>query len=396
MFQESGVEAARVAAEAARYTAIFALVGAVIAAAVSVTVALMNNRAARENERKLQELRGHTDRKLQVLKERGDRKLARLNASIQREQAEQDARRDYLYEARKRLYKECGPLLFRLSEASENALHRVYSLARAARDGDLNPGRNWLAGPGYYLTSTLYNLLAPCAVFRLLQERLTLVDLEVDGLIKDQYLLAKWVYVSFTDDFSLAQTEPVVPYTPFEQAAPAERCRHPARYRRQGVPIGMLERAVEGLVKTGAGGAQTLLTYGEFEAALAADLAGRGARYGVFAEVFDEFHPRTRPVLWRILVAQALLHRELLRVFRTRTSSNRDMASLAHVPREEFELLAWSTSKDPAVVSVMRRPFDAASHYFATHLPVLFDALRRPPRELSEGVEPAAAVHTAS
>ena len=378
MFQESGGEAARVAAEAARYTANWAFVGALAAAGISVVVAVMNNLATKRN----------------------DQELARLNASIRKEQAEQDARRDYLYEARKRLYKECGPVLFRLSEASENALHRIYSLARATRDGDLNPGRSWLAGPGYYLTSTLYNLLAPCAVFRLLQERLTLVDLEVDGMIKDQYLLAKWVYITFTDDFSLAKAAPAAPYSPYERVPPAERCAHPARYRRQGVPIGMLDRAVEGLIKTGADGAQRLLTYGEFEAALSADLAGSGARYGVFAELFEDFHPRTRPVLWRILIAQALLHRELLRVFRTRTPSIRPVELIARVPDEEFDLLAWSTSKAPGVLDEMRKPYAAASHYFATHLPVLFDALRQPPRQLPDETAPeptpAGAAQTAS
>jgi hypothetical protein len=378
MFQQSGVEAASVAAEAARYTANWAFVGALVAAGISVVVAVMNSLATKNHERE----------------------LARLNAALGERKAEQDARRDYLYEARKRLYKECGPVLFRLSEASENALHRVYSLARAARDGDLNPGRSWLAGPGYYLTSTLYNLLAPCAVFRLLQERLTLVDLEVDGLIKDQYLLAKWVYVSFTDDFSLAKTEPAVPYSPYERVPPAERCAHPARYSRQGVPIGALDRAVEGLVKTGADGAQRLLTFGEFEAALASDLAGSGARYGAFAELFQDFHPRTRPVLWRVLIAQALLHRELLRVFRDRAPSHRPIEQIARVPGEEFDLLAWSTSKAPAHLDEMRKPYAAASHYFAAHLPVLFGALRRPPRQLPEDLAPeptpAAAAHTAS
>ena len=39
----------------------------------------------------------------------------RIVKKLEAEQAEQNARRDYEYEARKRLYHECEPLLFQLS-----------------------------------------------------------------------------------------------------------------------------------------------------------------------------------------------------------------------------------------------------------------------------------------
>jgi hypothetical protein len=359
------VESAQVAAEAARNTAKLALAGTVITALLSLIIAYFNNRASRRNQRELQQL-----------KQNSDEELARLNAAIRTEQAEQDARRDYLYEARKRLYKECEPLFFRFAEASENALHRVYSLARTARDGDLDMPGSWLSGSGYYLTSTLYNLLAPCAVFRLLQEQLTLVDLEVDTRIKDQYLLAKWIYVSFTDDFSLAHTEPALPYSPFVPNWQMQRNLDPAQYWRQGVPVGRLDAAIDGLITVGANGISRVLTYGEFEVALASDLSSNGTRYGIFADVFDQFHPRTRPILWRILIVQALLYRELIRIFRSHSSSTRPIKLLADISEEEFQRLFWS--QDLNEVSKAREPFSAASQYFQTHLPVLFDSLREP------------------
>ncbi|MDQ3804091.1 MAG: hypothetical protein M3416_09710 [Acidobacteriota bacterium] len=374
MLFQPGVEAAQVAAEAARNAAYFAFGGTVVTALVGVLVAYLNIRAARRTQRELQEL-----------KQSSDAQLAYLNAAIRKEQAEQDARRDYLYEARKRLYKECGPILFRLAEASENALHRIYSLARTARNGDLDPPNSWLSGPGYYLTSTLYNLLIPCAAFRLLQERLTLVDLEVDSRIKDQYLLAKWAYVSFTDDFSLAHIEPALPYSPFAPVGRTRRAAEPAQYWRQGVPLGRLDAAIDGLITAGANGVSRLLTYGEFETALAADLAGTGMRYGILADVFDHFHPRTRPILWRILIVQALLHRELIRIFRSRGSSTRPIELLARVPADESDRLFWPSVKNPVTESEASQPYSVASRYFQTHLPVLFDALREPASRPGDG-----------
>ncbi|HEX8194668.1 MAG TPA: hypothetical protein VF571_00535 [Pyrinomonadaceae bacterium] len=367
LFQQS-IESAQIAAEAARNTAILALIGTGITAIFSLITAYFNNQASRRNQLKLQNL-----------KDSSDKELERLKGIIQTEQAEQNARRDYLYEARKRLYNECEPILFRLSETSENALYRIYSLARTARNGDLEGDKNWLSNNKYYMASTLYNLLAPCAVFRLLQERLTLVDLEVDNQIKDQYLLAKWIYISFTDDFSLAQTEPTLPYSPFERNWQEKRILNPAQFWRQGIPVGRLDAAIDGLLMTvGANSVSRLITYGEFEKVLDSDLAGNGTKYGIFVDVFDQFHPQKRPVLWRILIVQALLHHELIRTFRSARSSTRPIELIAKIPEEEFQELCWSLVESPETKYKVDDPFPFATKYFQKHLPILFDSLRQP------------------
>jgi hypothetical protein len=365
MLLQTSVEAARVAADAARDTATVALIGTALTLIVSLLLGYLNNSAS-----------GRTQHQLQELKQSSEQGLAFLNSRLRTDEANQNARRDYEYEARKRLYKECEPLLFRLSEASENALHRIYSLARTARDGHLGPS-GWLSGPGYYLTSTLYNLLVPCAVFRLLQERLTFVDLEVDRRIRDQYLLAKWVAISFTDDFSLAKTEPVLAYDP-HGSSPAQRMADPARYCNQGVPLGRLDAAIDALIETDAQGVSRVLTYGKFEIALAADLASNSSRYGIFADGLKDFHPQTHPVLWRILVVQALLHHELIRMFRKRDQPIRPIDQMAVVSPDEFDRLFWSPTRDKKSEAVAQEPFTAAAAYFQAHLPVLFDELREP------------------
>jgi hypothetical protein len=239
-------ESALIAAAAARNTAKLALAGAGISAVFSLAVALLNLRGNRKLQRELKDLELTNSQKLKDLELKNNEKLAKLNAALGKRKSEEDARRDYDYEARKRLYRECEPLLFRLAEGSENALHRIFSLARTARNGDLDQDRSWLNGPGYYMASTIYNLMVPIVIFRLLQNRLTLVDLTVDQRISNQYLTAKLLYITFTEDFVLAKFEPELHYQPFVAAWEKRRAEEPRRYWRQGLTLGRLDAAIEG------------------------------------------------------------------------------------------------------------------------------------------------------
>lgn len=101
-----------VAAEAAKGQ--WALLGTGLTALVSLIIAILAQLSTRRNQKELK-----------ALEHRNSTELARLQALLAERKADLDARRDCDYEARKRLYKECEPLLFRLAEASENALRRI-------------------------------------------------------------------------------------------------------------------------------------------------------------------------------------------------------------------------------------------------------------------------------
>src|SRR4051812_22844570 len=75
-----------------------------------------------------------------------------LKNELAQRKSENDARREYEFEARKRLYQEYEPLLFQLMEAADNAIHRIQSLARTARHGNLND-TGWLSQFNYYTKS---------------------------------------------------------------------------------------------------------------------------------------------------------------------------------------------------------------------------------------------------
>ncbi len=125
---------------------------AIIAAVASLIGALYSATKAKAAQRDLAEL-----------DDRFQRQRAELDSRLQEQRAERDARRDYEYEAKKRLYTQCEPVIFQAMELAENSRHRVLSLARSARSGDLAPdGTGWLAHTDeYFFTSTAFFLLAP-------------------------------------------------------------------------------------------------------------------------------------------------------------------------------------------------------------------------------------------
>jgi hypothetical protein len=324
---------------------------------------------------KLAEKKQEFDVQLEVKRQSFQKELEAIKSDFEDENAERRARRDYDYEARKRLYKECEPLLFRLSEASENALHRIFSIARTARMGDLGPQReSWFQSPGYYMASTIYHLLVPSVIFRLLQNKLTLVDLTVDERISNQYLIAKWLYISFTEDFVLAQITPTLGYEPFAKGWEEKRNKVPEKYWRQGVNLGRLDVAVEGMIKQMSDGIERCLSFGEFETAFYEDLQSGAARFGSFADIFLYFHPAQRPILWRILVVQAHLHAKLMETFMQHGTTGFVTVVPVDFAGADLVKLDWRYPGEHEDSSVILEPTRVARTYLQRRLPTLFVA----------------------
>src|SRR5215207_6173225 len=106
---------------------------------------------------------------------RSQKELAALQEQSDITKMLEKARIEYEYEARKRLYSEVEPILFQLFDLSASAYSRILSLARASRNGNLEPGNGWLSGIGYFTLSTIYRLMAPMSACKLLQRGVTRV-----------------------------------------------------------------------------------------------------------------------------------------------------------------------------------------------------------------------------
>jgi len=262
---------------------------------------------------------------------RNARSVERLRAQLSIKAADRAARRDYESDALKRLYTEFEPIRFQLVEATESAAAFTEELARWSRNE--RPAGSLPRGT-YLRLATIYNLLLPTVCFRILRRRLTLIDLELSPPIHRQYLLAKEVYLLFTRDAEIARIAGLI-YTPYVENWLEKREENPHCYRRQGFAPGRLDNALDQLIGP-LGERERLLSFGEFEEKMRPftenSRAGRPGDYssplGAAADLFDDFGADSRPVLWRILLAQHFLYRMLLRVSRERDSGALDLSAL--------------------------------------------------------------------
>ena len=259
------------------------------------------------------------------------------------------------------------------SRTDADQIIRIFSLARTARKGDLGPNRpNWFQSPGYYMASTVYHLLVPLVVFRLLQNKLTLVDLTVDQRMSNQYLIAKWLYISFTEDFALAEMTPELGYKPFENDWEVKRDETPEKYWRQGLTLGRLDVAVEGMIKRMPDGLERCMSFGEFETAFVEDLKSNGITFGAIVDIFLYFHPAQRPILWRILVIQAHLHAKLMEAFMQHGATGFVTAVPADFAGADSVKLDWRHADEQQNESAVLKPVQLARDYLLTRLPKFF------------------------
>lgn len=140
-----------------------------------------------------------------VIALRNQRNLENLKASLVQEGLEKNARRDYEYSAKKKLYESYEPLLFQLSELSDMAFSRIEGIAKNAKEGTRLDNQIWQQFDSHYFRTTIYNVFAPLAIFKLIQKKLTFADFRIEEGIFLQYSLIKTLFYSFADDFKIAR-----------------------------------------------------------------------------------------------------------------------------------------------------------------------------------------------
>jgi hypothetical protein len=299
-----------------------------------------------------------------------DANLENLKAAHTESQSERDARRDYEYDARRRLYEGTEPLLFQLVERAEELQDRIAGLARTARNGELEPNKGWLSsGDDYYLRTTIHRLVAPVSIFQLIQERLTMVDLGLDKLIRMQYGMSRLLAWAITDHFRLAESPPpILHYDPY--------ARHPNKVSRffQGLPSGLLETAGQSLIVQTESGTARVMRFGEFNSTYDnLDSPVRSACEPV-SDLMLNFHPRSHPVLWRTLIAQAHLCAAFKATRDRATVMDSDRESSVELPWEmlpagERTGYDWRQSTDADTdEDVLEDPFTAARAYLRANL----------------------------
>lgn len=301
-------------------------VAALIAGAVSIVVAVLGHFLGQRTQRDLARYKADLDaeneafrRRLEAnaasVQQQMDERIEKLKGAIEDHNSANSARRDYEYEARKRLYAEVEPILFQLYEALEEAHYRVRSLARTSRSGNLGIGpASWIDEDGYYLRSTMYKIVLPAAFLRLMQRSITFVDLGLDSTIHLRYLLLKLYSRTFTDDFVFSGLDPRLEYDPNHEDWQALREKRPEAYWRQALLVGDLEGVADAILVDG--GPRRVMSFAEFDTLV-------DSPEGQLAELvtlFQAFAPARKPVLARMLVTQACLSQLILSTYLQPTS----------------------------------------------------------------------------
>jgi hypothetical protein len=153
------------------------------------------------------------------------------------------------------------------------------------------------------MISTSWDLLAPLALFRIGQQKLTGVDMSVDAVTAWQYVLAREMYSSWGMGSELAIEEP--PVLPFDDEE---------RETRQYILSGHLEEIADCLIRRDEQGQLSCISFSEFKKAFFKDPEFTEALSHITLPLTN-FHPQRKPVLWRLLLTQAHLHAALIKTF---------------------------------------------------------------------------------
>jgi hypothetical protein len=299
-------------------------------------------------------------------KRRSDQKLVELNEKLD----ESKAQRDYEYEARKSLYMEFQPLMFQLVESCDSAYWRIRGLAASAREGRLDPnkGSRLRANSKSYLPSTVYRFMAPLVLFRLCQLRLTVVDLSLDPMIHRSYAIAKVLYRTWNGGRNLASLGRPIPYDPGSRTDKLPSMKDEAVQFKQHLNLQEIERLIEALTtKDESTNKLRCMTLGEFMGAYK-DKNSEVYKYGSSVkEIFVDFRPDTRPVLWRILITQAYLFNALMNM--CDGTADALMDPLDMLTSEQQMAFDWRRSDaEASLEQAVAEPFAAARGYLAQRL----------------------------
>ena len=229
------------------------------------------------------------------------------------------------------------------------------------------------------------------AAFKLLQHRLTNIDLKLDQAINIQYILAKILYYTFSSSTDLARSDPAIPYDPDQIGAESKgldestkkerRIKYPEKFWLQGLKVGTIDILAETLIVSEKGGDNNnirIKSFGEFEqqffkkgeSAVSQDDSNNNI-FEVFFTIFSYFHPRTRPVLWRVLITQTYLYNAIKNIRNAEEEFNisnyDEFVKLFEIEKVKSKC-NWIQSHEVVSDEEFKLPFKAAENYLKVQL----------------------------
>ncbi len=202
---------------------------------------------------------------------------------------EKDARRDYEYDARKQLYENYEPYMFQFHQLCEEAYQRIADLAKNLRE----ERRGLLQDNSVYIINTVYRILTPLAMFRVMEQRLTKYDLELDKQIKNEYLFAKALYNILRNSKLIVSSN---------QENISDKKAVPKEKPSEAIHLAEIEKMTEALLQNKGGQSDKIriISLAEFT-----DLNDKKPFYKI-CKLFVNFNPNTSLVFWTNLLSLCL------------------------------------------------------------------------------------------
>jgi hypothetical protein len=292
----------------------------------------------------------------------GNKNIEKLKADLAYEGKIKTARIDYEYEAQKRLYKEVEPILFAAHLAATSLSDRLEALAPRICDGYIccEPTKNWLTTDLYFQQSTAYWIFLPMTYYRHLSGRISQFDMTLVPEIGKKFMTLGLFRSIPVADFELARSPiAAIPYDPYGEATKAQREADPAQYKFQGIVRGDVERFVS-LMMTAEG---TPLEWFQFEQKLREADSDLTQAYEPVRDVLVDFHPSTHPVMWRTIIAYALLSDFFIQA---REFTSEEYDSL--IPQDSWRRFDYRMRSETSDEVIPRQHFEVARIYLRSKL----------------------------
>jgi hypothetical protein len=257
---------------------------------------------------------------------------------LDKEKSSFDARLVYEYEAKKRLYEQCEPLLFQAFNGLFDTEVQILGIAKDAARGRFQSGDDhWLEDP-YYLQLIIYRLFQPIVCLQLLTQKMSQIDLNLDRDIARRIAILHTLRSTLGSEFRMARS-PRFPltYDPYAKVSDEMSERNPAVYKNQGFVDAEIDDIVSFMLSSPS---PSCISWDEFRKKVSKEPAS----IEVASDLFQDFHPRTSPVLWRILAGYALCVR-----FALSSCPSLALADLAEiVGPEDVARFDWRTEDEKA------------------------------------------------
>ena len=296
--------------------------------------------------------------------EKQNKEIEILKNKLSLESAEKNARRDYEYEAKKRLYAEYEPLFFQLAELSNQARHHLKGMSwttfNSLKDPESWDRDQWMEIEAYYFRETIYKVFSPFAMFNILLKKVNSFDVSIDRKVHIVYSLGKILYFTFSHDYIIAgyinrrllineeHTNKFGPNfkvgNPFGEAYVNEWRRNvitnPENFSGgEGIRTGQLDNIINGFIYKDEN-VKRILTFSEFEKKLSTN---SNDWIQIAALRFSRFDPKTNQVLWRVLLVQACIHYIISGI---KTESNVSRESVIELGHDFFKRYRRDIDKD--------------------------------------------------